>query len=61
MHPDRTRSHDPAEPKRCSACGEEKRAADFYVSRGRLSSYCPRAGVLLQQERASANGQRGER
>jgi hypothetical protein len=39
MHPDRTRSTDPAEPKRCSACGE-KRAADFYVSRGRLSSYC---------------------
>jgi hypothetical protein len=40
MHPDRTRSHDPADPKRCSACGAEKRAADFYVSRGRLSSYC---------------------
>jgi hypothetical protein len=40
MHPDRTRSYDPAEPKRCSACGEEKRAAAFYVSRGRLSSYC---------------------
>jgi hypothetical protein len=40
MHPDRTRSTGPAEPKRCSACGEEKRAADFYVSRGRLSSYC---------------------
>ena len=40
MHPDRTRSHDPAEPKRCSACGEEKRAADFYESGGRLSSYC---------------------
>jgi hypothetical protein len=40
MHPDRTRSTDPAEPKRCSACGEEKRAADFYISRGRLSSYC---------------------
>jgi hypothetical protein len=40
MHPDRTRSPDPAGLKRCSACGEEKRAADFYVSRGRLSSYC---------------------
>jgi recombinational DNA repair protein (RecF pathway) len=40
MHPDRTRSTAPVEPKRCSACGEEKRAADFYVSRGRLSSYC---------------------
>jgi hypothetical protein len=40
MHPDRTRSTDPAEPKRCSACGEKKRAADFYESRGRLSSYC---------------------
>jgi hypothetical protein len=40
MHPDRTRSTDSAEPKRCSACGKEKRAADFYVSRGRLSSYC---------------------
>jgi hypothetical protein len=40
MHPDRTRSHDPAGLKRCSACGEEKRAADFYASGGRLSSYC---------------------
>jgi hypothetical protein len=40
MHPDRTRSHDPAAPKRCSACGDEKRAADFYESGGRLSSYC---------------------
>jgi hypothetical protein len=40
MHPDRTRSPAPAERKRCFACGEEKRAADFYVSRGRLSSYC---------------------
>jgi hypothetical protein len=40
MRPDRTRSPDPAGLKRCSACGEEKRAADFYVSRGRLSSYC---------------------
>ena len=40
MHPDRTRSHDPAGLKRCSACGEEKRAADFYESGGRLSSYC---------------------
>jgi hypothetical protein len=26
--------------KRCSACGETKPASDFYVSRGRLSSYC---------------------
>jgi hypothetical protein len=42
MQPDRTRSHDPAahECKRCSACGEAKPAADFYVSGGRLSSYC---------------------
>jgi hypothetical protein len=40
MHPDRSRSHGPGGLKRCSACGEEKRAADFYVSRGRLSSYC---------------------
>ena len=42
MQPDRTRSHDPArlELKRCSACAEVKRADDFYVSRGRLSSYC---------------------
>ena len=42
MHPDRTRSHDPArlELKRCSACAEVKRAEDFYASHGRLSSYC---------------------
>jgi recombinational DNA repair protein (RecF pathway) len=42
MQPDRTRSHDPAkhECKRCSACGEAKPATDFYVSGGRLSSYC---------------------
>jgi hypothetical protein len=40
MHPDRSRSSDPAGLKRCSACGEEKRAADFYESGGRLSSYC---------------------
>ena len=40
MHPDRTRSHDPAGLKRCSACWEEKQAADFYESGGRLSSYC---------------------
>jgi hypothetical protein len=40
MHPDRTRSTGPAGLKRCSACGEERRAAAFYVSRGRLSSYC---------------------
>ena len=26
--------------KRCSACGETKPGGDFYVSRGRLSSYC---------------------
>jgi hypothetical protein len=26
--------------KGCSACGETKPADDFYVSRGRLSSYC---------------------
>jgi hypothetical protein len=41
MHPDRT-TRDPArlELKRCSACTEVKRAEDFYVSRGRLSSYC---------------------
>ena len=28
--------------KRCSGCGETKPASDFYVSRGRLSSYCKR-------------------
>jgi hypothetical protein len=28
--------------KGCSACGEIKPAGDFYVSRGRLSSYCKR-------------------
>ena len=28
--------------KGCSACGETKLACDFYVSRGRLSSYCKR-------------------
>ena len=26
--------------KRCSACGQTKPAGEFYVSRGRLSSYC---------------------
>jgi hypothetical protein len=26
--------------KSCSACGETKPASEFYVSRGRLSSYC---------------------
>jgi recombinational DNA repair protein (RecF pathway) len=42
MQHDRTRSQDPArlELKRCSACAEVKRAEDFYVSHGRLSSYC---------------------
>jgi hypothetical protein len=42
MHPDRTRSHDPArlQLKRCSACATVKRAEAFYASRGRLSSYC---------------------
>ena len=42
MQPDRTRSHDPAasERKRCSACGEAKPAVDFYVTGGRLFSYC---------------------
>jgi len=42
MHPDRTRSRDRArlERKQCSACAETKRAEDFYVSGGRLSSYC---------------------
>jgi recombinational DNA repair protein (RecF pathway) len=41
MHRDRT-TCDPArlELKRCAACTEVKRAKDFYVSRGRLSSYC---------------------
>ena len=28
--------------KGCSACGETKPASEFYVSRGRLSSYCKR-------------------
>ena len=42
MQHDRTSSQDPAplELKRCSACAEVKRAEDFYVSHGRLSSYC---------------------
>jgi hypothetical protein len=41
--------HDPtpAAPRRpaskgCSACGATKPASDFYVSHGRLSSYCKR-------------------
>ncbi|MFL6252780.1 MAG: hypothetical protein ACJ75N_20070 [Actinomycetes bacterium] len=43
MQHDRT----PAAPRRpasknCSACGETKPASEFYVSRGRLSSYCKR-------------------
>lgn len=42
MHPDPTRSPEPAqrEPKRCSACTQLKPAEDFYASHGRLSSYC---------------------
>ena len=41
MHPDRT----PVMPRRpaskgCPACGTTKPADDYYVSRGRLSSYC---------------------
>jgi len=41
MHPDRT----PVVPRRpaakgCPACGTTKSTDDFYVSRGRLSSYC---------------------
>jgi recombinational DNA repair protein (RecF pathway) len=41
MQHDRT----PVAPRRpasksCSACGETKPASEFYVSRGRLSSYC---------------------
>jgi len=42
MQHDRTRSPDPARLalKRCSACAQVKRAEAFYVSRGRLSSYC---------------------
>jgi hypothetical protein len=41
MQRDRS-TRDPArlELKRCSACAEVKRVEDFYVSRGRLSSYC---------------------
>ena len=43
MQHDRT----PVAPRRpasmsCSACGETKPASEFYVSRGRLSSYCKR-------------------
>ena len=43
MQHDRT----PVPPRRpaskgCSACGETKPANEFYVSRGRLSSYCKR-------------------
>jgi hypothetical protein len=42
MHEDRTSSKAPPrlERKPCSACAEVKRAADFYETRGRLSSYC---------------------
>jgi recombinational DNA repair protein (RecF pathway) len=41
MQPDPT-PFPPGRPasKRCSACGETKPTSDFYVSRGRLSSYC---------------------
>jgi hypothetical protein len=41
MQHDRTRST-PARPasKGCPVCGETKPAGEFYVSRGRLSSYC---------------------
>ena len=42
MQQDAIRPRDPSrlERKRCSACGEVKRAEDFYVSGSRISSYC---------------------
>ncbi len=42
MHRDPIRSPGPAqrESKRCSACAQIKPAEDYYVSQGRLSSYC---------------------
>lgn len=65
MHPDRT----PVAPRRpaskgCPACGTIKPADDFYVSRGRLSSYCKRcqrrvsndAYRCRRQDAASASG-----
>ena len=57
MHRDRT-TRDPArrELKRCSACTEVKCADDFYVSRGRLSSYCKDC-----QRRASRSAYRRRR
>jgi hypothetical protein len=49
--------HDPtpAPPRRpaskgCSACGEIKPASDFYVSRGRLSSYCKRCQRRISKD-----------
>jgi hypothetical protein len=36
--------------KGCSACGETKPASDFYVSRGRLSSYCKRCQRRVSNE-----------
>ncbi len=41
MQHDRTPAT-PSRPatKRCPACGETKPASEFYVTRGRLSSYC---------------------
>jgi recombinational DNA repair protein (RecF pathway) len=36
--------------KGCSACGETKPASDFYVSRGRLSSYCKRCQRRISNE-----------
>ena len=42
--------------KGCSACGETKPASDFYLSRGRLSSYCKRC-----QRRISNNAYRRRR
>ena len=36
--------------KRCSACGEIKPASEFYVSRGRLSSYCKRCQRCISND-----------
>jgi hypothetical protein len=36
--------------KGCSACGEIKPASEFYVSRGRLSSYCKRCQRRISNE-----------
>ena len=36
--------------KRCPTCGVTKRAGDFYVSRGRLSTYCKACQRVASRE-----------